>query len=45
MLGSVNAKPNRTKHKIMPNGSRQNVHRVNVNTDTPTLPKKERNKV
>ncbi|WP_100913768.1 reverse transcriptase family protein [Pseudoalteromonas spongiae] len=45
MLGSVNAKPNRKKHKLMPNGSRQNVHRVNVNTDIPTLPKKERNKV
>lgn len=45
MLASVNAKPNRKKHQVMPNGSRQNVHRVNVNHDNPTLPKKERNKI
>ena len=45
MLASVNAKPNRKKHQVMPNGKRQNVHRVNVNHSTPTLPKKERSKI
>lgn len=45
MLASVNARPNRKKHQVMPNGQRQSVHRVNVNHETPTLPKNERNKV
>ncbi|MCU7976265.1 reverse transcriptase family protein [Shewanella sp. SW36] len=45
MLKTIGAKPNRQKHKVMPNGRNQAVHRVNVNSGTPTLPKKERQKI
>lgn len=42
LLGSIGAKPNRKKHKIMPRDSEQLIHNVNTNRDTPTLPKKTR---
>ncbi len=42
MLETINVKPNRKKHQAMPNGKCQNVHRVNVNTSRPTLPKQKR---
>lgn len=45
MLASVNAKPNRKKHQVMPNGKRQSVHRVNVNHEKPSLPRIERDKI
>lgn len=42
MLSSVGVKPNRKKHSIMPSSKRQNVHRINVNSNSPSLPKKKR---
>lgn len=45
MLASVNVKPNRKKHKVVSNAHRQDVHRVNVNSLSPTLPKIERHKI
>ena len=45
MLKSIGVKPNRKKHNIMSNTVRQELHRVNLNTKKPTLPKKERNKI
>lgn len=45
MLSSIGVKLNRKKHKIMPRNKRQDIHRVNVNTNRSTLPKKERKKI
>lgn len=45
MLKSIGASPNKAKHKIMTNGMRQQLHRVNLNTQKPTLSKKERAKI
>ena len=45
MLKSIGTTPNKKKHKIMSNGTRQELHRVNLNTETPTLPKREREKI
>ncbi|HHV6403151.1 TPA: reverse transcriptase family protein, partial [Haemophilus influenzae] len=45
MLSSIGVELNRKKHKIMPRNNRQEIHRVNVNTNAPTLPKKEREKI
>ena len=45
MLKSIDANPNKAKHKIMSNGVRQQLHKVNLNTETPTLPKTERAKI
>lgn len=42
MLKTIGVSPNRSKHKTMPNGKNQSVHRVNVNTLSPTLPKAKR---
>lgn len=41
MLSSIGVELNR-KNKIMPRNNRQEIHRVNVNTNAPTLPKKEK---
>ena len=45
LLRTVGVKPNRKKHQVMPNGKRQNVHRINVNSGSPSLPKQERAKI
>jgi hypothetical protein len=45
MLKSIGTTPNKKKHKIMSDGTRQELHRVNLNTGNPTLPKKERAKI
>lgn len=45
MLKSINSNPNKAKHKIMSNGVRQQLHKVNLNTETPTLPKTERARI
>lgn len=45
MLKSIGANPNKSKHKIMSNGIRQQLHRVNLNTDRPTLSKSARAKI
>ena len=45
LLRTVGVKPNRKKHQVMPNGKRQNVHRINVNSGSPSLPKPERAKI
>ncbi|MCG8148804.1 reverse transcriptase family protein [Moraxella sp. PS-22] len=45
MLQSCGVKPNRKKHHIMPKGSSQKVHRVNVVTNKPTFDKKERSAI
>ena len=45
MLKSIGTTPNKKKHKIMSNRTRQELHRVNLNTETPTLPKREREKI
>lgn len=45
MLKTIGVKPNRQKHRVMPNGRNQAIHRVNVNSGKPTLPKEERYKV
>ncbi|GAA0290413.1 reverse transcriptase family protein [Psychrosphaera haliotis] len=42
MLSSIGVKPNRKKHCIMPSSKKQDVHRINVNSNLPTLPKKKR---
>jgi len=45
MLSSIGVKLNRKKHKIMPRSESQKIHRINVNTGSPTLPKNERRKI
>lgn len=45
MLSSIGVKLNRKKHKIMPRNESQKIHRINVNTNNPTLPKNERKKL
>ncbi|MDE1464830.1 reverse transcriptase family protein [Spartinivicinus poritis] len=45
MIFSIGGKPNRKKHCIMPSHGPQSVHNLNVNSDYPTLPKKERKKL
>jgi hypothetical protein len=45
MLKSVDANPNKFKHKVMSNGVKQQLHNVNLNAETPTLPKAERLKI
>lgn len=45
MLKSIEANPNKNKHKIMSNGARQQLHRVTLNTEKPTLSKGERAKI
>jgi hypothetical protein len=45
MLKSIGVNPNKAKHKVMPNGIRQELHRVNLNTEKPTLSKNERAKI
>lgn len=45
MLRSVDANPNKSKHKVMSNGVKQQLHNVNLNAEIPTLPKKERSKI
>ncbi len=45
LLRTVGVRPNRKKHQVMPNGKRQNVHRINVNSGLPSLPKPERAKI
>lgn len=45
MLSSIGVKLNRKKHKIMPRNESQKIHRINVNTNNPTLPKNERKKI
>jgi len=45
MLKSIESNPNKKKHKIMSNRMRQQLHRVNLNTEKPTLSKKERSKI
>lgn len=45
MLSSIGVKLNRKKHKIMPRNESQKIHRINVNTNNPTLPKNERRKI
>lgn len=45
MFRSIGAKPNRSKHKIMPRNTQQEVHGVNVNKDKPTMPKEKRNQI
>jgi hypothetical protein len=45
LLHTVGVKPNRKKHHVMPDGRRQNVHRINVNSGSPSLPKAERAKI
>lgn len=45
MLKSVDASPNKSKHRIMSNGVNQHLHRVNLNAEIPTLSKDERAKI
>lgn len=45
LFRTINVKPNRAKHEIMPKGQRQSVHRVNLNAGRPTFSKKERDKI
>ena len=45
MLKSIGVSLNKKKHKVMSNGVKQELHRVNLNTENPTLPKKERAKI
>lgn len=45
MLKSVDANPNKSKHKVMSNGVKQQLHNVNLNAETPSLPKTERLKI
>ncbi|MCX8575045.1 MULTISPECIES: reverse transcriptase family protein [unclassified Gilliamella] len=45
LLKSVGAKPNRTKHHIMPRSEKQIMHNLNVNQNRPSMPKKKRNMI
>lgn len=45
MLKSVGVNPNKSKHKIMSNAVNQQLHRVNLNAESPTLSKQERAKI
>jgi hypothetical protein len=45
MFRSINVRPNRKKHKIMPRNKQQSVHGVNVNKVKPSLPKLKRDKI
>jgi hypothetical protein len=45
MLRTIGVKPNRKKHAVMPSGSRQQVHGVNLNSGKPTMPKTTRAKI
>ena len=45
LVRSVGAKPNRTKHKIMKQGSAQTINKMNVTSRRPTISKKERSKI
>lgn len=45
MLKSINVNPNKTKHQVMSNRVSQQLHRVNIKSDQPTLPKNERAKI
>lgn len=45
ILSSIGVKLNRKKHKIMPRNENQKIHRINLNTKNPTLPKNERRKI
>ncbi|WP_386691964.1 hypothetical protein O1Q79_01873 [Lonepinella sp. MS14434] len=45
MFFSIGAKPNRKKHKIMPKGTVQKVHGINVSTTVATFPKDEQKKI
>jgi hypothetical protein len=45
MLLSKGVKPNRKKHKIMLAGSEQVIHKLNIQSGKPTLPKNERDKI
>ena len=45
MLRTINVKPNRKKHAVMPSGDRQHVHGINLNSGKPTMPKGERAKI
>lgn len=42
MLKSIGATPNKKKHKVMSNGVSQQLHRVKLNSNNPTLPKNVR---
>lgn len=42
MLKSIGATPNKKKHKVMSNGVSQQLHRVNLNSNSPTLSKNVR---
>lgn len=45
MLKSIRATPNKKKHKVMSKGVSQQLHRVNLNSNNPTLPKNVRAKI
>ena len=45
MLLKCGVRPNRKKRKVASNSHRMQVHRVNVNSKKPTLPKMERNNI
>ncbi|WP_455020135.1 reverse transcriptase family protein [Kingella denitrificans] len=45
LFHSVDAKPNRKKHKVMHKGHQQTVNNMNVSVDKPTLPKEKRKEI
>lgn len=45
LLKSVGAKPNRTKHYIMPRSKRQTMHNLNVNQNIPSMAKQKRDMI
>lgn len=45
LLKSVGAKPNRTKHHIMPRSKRQTMHNLNVNQNSPSMTKQKRDMI
>jgi len=45
MLKTIKVKPNRSKHQVMLNQNKQQVHKVNVNRKNPTLSKKVRSNI
>lgn len=45
LLKTINVRPNREKHQIMSSGGHLSVHRVNLNSGKPTLPKKVRHNI
>ena len=45
LFSSVEARPNRRKHKIMHKGNRQSVNNLNVSKTRPTLSKEKRNNI